>query len=212
MAPRTYTQDRRAENARQTRERIVDAAATLYQEHGVASTTLHAIAERADVSRGTILNHFGGSGGLIDAVAQRVLETLELPDEHIFDGVSGREARLRAYVLAMIELFQRSTGWWAVFVTEMERPELQAREAAYNERMARLQATALGRLAEDREVSTVVGSLIHPGTMGGLIWVMQQAGLAPAEVNNAIADVVAAYVDRAWRASRDRKKGRGRSS
>jgi AcrR family transcriptional regulator len=212
MAPRRYILGQRAKSAAATRERIVDAAAALYQQQGVNSTTTQAIADRADVSRGTILHHFGGSVGLIDAVAERVLETLELPDEHIFDGVAGDEARVRVYVVAMIEFFQRSTGWWAVFVSEMERPELKAREAAYYEQMGRLQSIALGALADDREVNIVVGSLIHPGTMGGLIWVMQQAGLAPAAINDAIADVVVAYVDRARRASGDRSaKGRKRA-
>jgi hypothetical protein len=94
----------------------------------------------------------------------------------------------------------------------MERPELKAREAAYDEQMARLQAMALGELAEDREVSIVVGSLIHPGTMGGLIWVMQEAGLAPAAINDAIADVVVAYVERARLASAGNRSGDGRKA
>lgn len=197
MAPRKYTLGQRAETAAATRERIVDAAATLYQEHGVASTTLQAVAARADVSRGTILHHFGGAGGLMNAVAERVLTTLELPDEHIFDGIPLGTARLRAYVVAMIEFFRRSTGWWAVFVTEMERPELKAREADYYEQMGRLQSMALGDLADDTTINAVVGSLVHPGTIGGLIWVMEQAGLAPAAIPDAIADVVVAYAERA---------------
>jgi len=210
MAPRRYTLGQRAQSAAATRDRIVDAAAALYQERGVNSTTVQAIADRADVSRGTILHHFGGSDGLLDAVAERVLLTLELPDEHIFDGMTGPEDRLRAYVVAMIEFFQRSTGWWAVFVTEMERPELKAREAAYYEQMGRLQALALDTLAEDRELSIVLGSLIHPGTLGGLIWVMQQAGMHPTAINDAIADVVVAYVDRARRTSGGVRAGDGR--
>jgi AcrR family transcriptional regulator len=216
MAPRKYTLGQRARTAAATRQRIVDAAAGLYQEQGVNSTTLQAIAARADVSRGTILHHFGGSSGLLDAVAERVLVNLELPDESILAGVAGDpgaagdEARLRAYVKAMIEFFQRSTGWWAVFVSEMERPDLKAREAAYYEHMARLQAIALGPLAQDREVNIVVGSLIHPGTMGGLIWVMEQAGLSSAEVSDAIADVVVAYVERARTASEGHRAGEGR--
>jgi AcrR family transcriptional regulator len=209
MAPRRYTQDKRAAGARQTRERIIDAAAGLYQERGVNSTTLQAVADRADVSRGTILHHFGGSAGLIDAVAERVVETLELPDAHIFDGATDDESRLRAYVRSIVEFFQRSTGWWAVFMTEMERPELKAREAEYEERMRRLQATALGPLATNREVNIVVGSLIHPGTIGGFIWVMEQAGFRPADSVDAIADVVVAYVERARRAAAD-KPSRGR--
>lgn len=201
MAPRAYTQNKRAEAARQTRERIVDAAAALYEEQGVNATTLQAIAVRADVSRGTILHHFGGAGGLLDAVAERILVTLELPDETIFAGVPVGSAQLRAYVVAMIQFFRRSTGWWAVFVSEMERPELKSREAAYYDQMARLQSIALGDLGADRDVGIVVGSLIHPGTIGGLIWVMEQAGLAPGEVPDTIADVVVAYVERAQTSS-----------
>ena len=196
MAPRKYSLGQRAQTAAATRERIVDAAASLYQEQGVSSTTLQAIAARADVSRGTILHHFGGGAGLIDAVAERVLETLELPDGRMFDGISGREARLRAYVVAMITFFRRTTGWWAVFMTEMERPELKAREAAYNEQVARLQAIALGDLATDRIIGIVVSSMVHPGTIGGLIWVLEQSGMAAAEIPDAIADVVVAYVEK----------------
>jgi len=210
VAPRTYTLGRRAQSTAATRERILDAAAALYEAQGVNSTTLQAIAARADVSRGTILHHFGGTGGVLDAIAERILVTLQLPDERIFDGATDDEGRLRAYVHGIIEFFQRSTGWWAVFMTEMDRPELKAREQQYYERVARLQAVALGSLATDREVNVVVGSLIHPGTIGGFNWVMEQAGFAPAESVDAIADVVVAYVDRARRASGDNRAGDGR--
>jgi AcrR family transcriptional regulator len=204
VAPRAYRLGRRAQSAAATRERIIDAAAAMYEEQGVNATSLQAIADRADVSRGTILHHFGGAAGILDAVAERVLVTLELPDEHIFDGVVGDEARLRAYVIALHRFFQRSTGWWAVFVSEMQRPELKAREAEYYERVGRLQALALGDQAGNREVNIVVGSLIHPGTIGGWTWVLQQAGLGPAEIDDALADVVVAYVDRARRAPSER--------
>ncbi|HTK45702.1 MAG TPA: TetR/AcrR family transcriptional regulator [Patescibacteria group bacterium] len=211
MAPRSYRLGRRAETAAATRERIIEAAAALYQAHGVNETTLQRIAERADVSRGTILHHFAGTGGVLDAVAERILVTLELPDERIFTGATDDESRLRAYVTAIIEFFQRSTGWWAVFMTEMDRPELKAREAAYYERIAALQARALGSLAMDRDVNIVVGSLIHPGTIGGFIWVMEQAGFGPAESVDAIADVVVAYVERARTTPASSQPGSGRN-
>jgi hypothetical protein len=84
----------------------------------------------------------------------------------------------------------------------MKRPELKARAAAYYDQMARLQGLALGELATDRAVNVVVGSLVHPGTIGGLVWVMQQSGLRPDETPDAVADVVVAYVERAKRARR----------
>jgi AcrR family transcriptional regulator len=211
VTPRAYNLGRRAESAAATRERIVDAASALYEAQGVNATTLQAIAEKADVSRGTILHHFGGTGGVLDAVAERILVTLQLPDERIFDGAADDEARLRAYVRAIIEFFRRSTGWWAVFMTEMDRPELKAREGEYYAAMGRLQAMALGDLAMDRHVNVVVGSLIHPGTIGGFTWVMEQAGFTPAASVEAIADVVVAYVDRVRRARDRHEAGDGRS-
>ena len=210
MAPRSYTMRRRAASASETRDRIVDAASALYQAHGVSSTTFQAIADLADVSRGTIVHHFGGTGGLLNAVAERILETMRLPDERIFEGATDDEGRLRAFVSAIVEFFQRSAGWWAVFMTEMTRPELKVREAAYFEQMTRLQAIALGSMAGDRDVNVVVGSLIHPGTIGGFAWVMEQAGFEPAQGVDAIADVVVAYVERARRAAADTRAGDGR--
>jgi len=207
VAPRAYRLGRRAESAAATRDRIIDAAAALYETQGVNQTTLQAIATNADVSRGTILHHFGGTAGVLDAVAERILVTLELPDERIFDGATDDESRLRAYVRALVEFFRRSTGWWAVFMTEMDRPELKAREAQYYAAMAALQARALGDLAGDQRVNVVVGSLIHPGTIGGFTWVMEQAGLTPADSVDAIADVVVAYVERARRASDGDRSG-----
>jgi len=197
VAPRAYRLGRRAESAAATRERIVDAAAALYEAQGVNATTLQAIAAKADVSRGTILHHFGGPSGVLDAVAVRILETLQLPDERIFEGAADDEARLRAYVRAIVEFFRRSTGWWAVFMTEMDRPEMKAREGEYYAAIGRLQGIALGDLAADRDVNVVVGSLVHPGTIGGFTWVMEQAGFTPAASVDAIADVVVAYVERA---------------
>jgi AcrR family transcriptional regulator len=210
VAPRAYNLGRRAESAAATRERIVDAAAALYEAQGVNATTLQAIAAKADVSRGTILHHFGGTSGVLDAVAERILVTLELPDERIFAGATDDEARLRAYARAIIEFFRRSTGWWAVFMTEMDRPELKAREGEYYAAMGRLQAMALGDLAADRDVNVVVGSLIHPGTIGGFTWVMEQAGFTPAATVDAIADVVVAYVERVRRAAAGERAGDGR--
>src|SRR5512141_1870526 len=102
MAPRSYTQGRRAESADATRGRILVAATDLYRERGVAATTMAAIAERADVARGTLLHHFGGADGILEAVALQLMVTLELPDERVLEGIEDRDARVRAYVEALV--------------------------------------------------------------------------------------------------------------
>ena len=51
---RSYSSTLRADQARRTRRRIVDAAAELFAEHGYAGTTIDAIATAAGVSRKTV--------------------------------------------------------------------------------------------------------------------------------------------------------------
>src|SRR5438045_5260463 len=107
MAPRQYRLGKRAETAAGTREAILDAAMAVYLETGTARAPLTAIAARADVSRGTILHHFGGAEGVIDAVIARLMTTLVLPDEHLVDGIERPDARRRADVPATVAVVRR---------------------------------------------------------------------------------------------------------
>jgi AcrR family transcriptional regulator len=66
---------------RETADRIVEAAGTLFAERGSAATTVTAICERADVARQTFFNHFASKQVLVHELALRghafFLETLE---------------------------------------------------------------------------------------------------------------------------------------
>ena len=48
---------------------------------------------------------------------------------------------------------------------------------------------------------------MHPGTIEGFTWVMEQADLTPADSVDAIADIVVAYVERARRAAGGDRSG-----
>lgn len=56
---------RRRERARATRKRVLEAARTLFVEHGYVATTIDAIAERADVSSETVYATFGTKRSLL---------------------------------------------------------------------------------------------------------------------------------------------------
>jgi AcrR family transcriptional regulator len=198
MAPRAYKLRNRASSASATRQRILDAARDLYLERGVGATSVKAVAERADVSRGTILHHFEGADGLVEAVARDVLGALELPDEGILAGVEDAERRVRLFVDAMVRLFERSTPWWMVFASEMHRPALQSQEAEYWAAIGDLQAAALGPLATgDRIANATVSAILHPTTLGALIWQLKASGMSVDEVIQVVGDLLVPMVERA---------------
>ena len=70
----------------ESRQRISEAAASLFAEQGYANTSLKDIEERAGISRGSILHHFGSKQGLLLTVVERtfrdwVATTLERIDD-----------------------------------------------------------------------------------------------------------------------------------
>lgn len=197
MAPRSYTLGRRAETATATRRRILDAALELYTERGIDATTLTAIADRADVARGTVIHHFGTAGQLLGECLDELLERLEVPDERVLDGVVGRDARIRAFVDAMIAFQERSTPYWTAFQGEMDRPALREREATYWAAFERLLAAALGpELGGDPRAGAVIVSLSHPATTGSFVWAFERAGDSREAARRMIGDLAIDAVNR----------------
>lgn len=65
---RRYHSPIRAEQAQETRRRILAAALQLFPERGYAGTTVAAVASAADVSTETIYTTLGGKRGLLESV------------------------------------------------------------------------------------------------------------------------------------------------
>ena len=68
VKPRRYDNSGRAEQARQVRRRILQAAHELLLDRGYAGTTIADVAARATVSAETVYKRFGGKAGLAKAV------------------------------------------------------------------------------------------------------------------------------------------------
>ena len=165
MAPRTYNQDRRAETAAATSRRVRVAARALYRERGISGTTTAAIAELADVARGTILHHFGSAEGLLEAVLDDITIELEWPDERIQVGVESEPERIRRYVDAMYRFFVRSEEDWPAFARDMDHPSLQKRAAQYYAIAARCFEATFRDLASDRVVSAAARAYVNYGPL-----------------------------------------------
>ena len=70
---RSYTMTARADAARETGERILDAAEALFLEHSFAELSLGLIAERAEVTVQTLIRRYGSKEQLVAVVAERVM-------------------------------------------------------------------------------------------------------------------------------------------
>lgn len=70
---RKYNSPLRADQARQTRARILDAAYQLFADRGYARTTIAAVADTAGVSPETIYLTFGGKRGLLEGVIEMAI-------------------------------------------------------------------------------------------------------------------------------------------
>ncbi|MEU0538974.1 helix-turn-helix domain-containing protein [Nocardia sp. NPDC005978] len=70
---RTPTQQR----SRETRDHILDTAARLFGERGIADTSTNRIAAEAEVSIGTVYRYFADRSVMVEELLQRLLEQLE---------------------------------------------------------------------------------------------------------------------------------------
>lgn len=75
MSPEPPTPSGRVDRRRaRTRAALIDAAEIAFREGGYAGTRIEDVAERADVSVGSVYTHFHGKHGLYLAVVERALE------------------------------------------------------------------------------------------------------------------------------------------
>jgi AcrR family transcriptional regulator len=77
---RKYHSPLRADQARQTRARIADAAFRLFVQRGYAGTTIASVAAEAGVSQETVYLSFGDKRGLLEGVIGKAIAPEENPD------------------------------------------------------------------------------------------------------------------------------------
>ena len=89
---RPYDTTRRQQQARQNRDRVIDAAERRFLRDGYGTTTIAAIADDAGVHADTVYKAFGGKPGLVRAIRTRALEGEgSVPAERRSDDLQARE-------------------------------------------------------------------------------------------------------------------------
>src|SRR5258708_35313754 len=84
----------RERNRQRTFQRIIDAAFTLFRTLGYDQTTMDAIAEKAEVSRGTLFNYFPTKQSLLMPFANRLY--LERVQPEVLSYLNTQPTTLRA--------------------------------------------------------------------------------------------------------------------
>lgn len=127
MSSRSYDSTLRAEQARMTRARILDAARSLLLERGYPSMTISALAETAGVSTQTIYNAVGNKAAVIKAVYDVTLagddDPLPMAERPEFRAVSDATdvaSMLRAYAAFGRGISERIAPLLAVLTTHSD--------------------------------------------------------------------------------------------
>lgn len=96
------------------RERVLEAALSLFAEHGVNGTSLQMIADRLGVSKAAVYYQFHSKDEIVLAVIQPVFDDM-MRLVRIAEAMSTPEARREAAVSGMVEMAVRHRRVTAVF-------------------------------------------------------------------------------------------------
>ena len=191
MAPRQYTMGKRSAAGAETRQRIIEAAAMVYRQHGFGAS-MQAVARRADVAAGTVLNHFPTPNDLVQAVVAHLMQTLEVPDAGIFEGLSTRRERIERLVGEIFTFYDRSAGWLEAYErSKGEVAEVVEGEAAFNDMIETLVRRALKPLVRAKRNVVAVLALLDPHVHGAFC----KRGLSTRASAKTVADLINAWLE-----------------
>ncbi|EPF6146092.1 TetR/AcrR family transcriptional regulator [Acinetobacter baumannii] len=89
-------------NDKRARQKILDAAATLFYNDGITATGINTVTAKADVAKMSLYNNFSSKGELVDAyIAARHQEWLDLYQKRLEKTKTAKEA-----ILAVFDAYQ----------------------------------------------------------------------------------------------------------
>jgi len=189
---RRYRKRRRADQERQTRERIAAAAVKLHETVGPAQTTVTGVAREAGVQRATVYRHFPDEESLFEACSARYWAANPMPDLEKWSSITSPEARLRYALGEIYAFFSRTEGMLektsrdASLVETMAKP-VGAFRAYLDAAAAAIIAGRPERGEARRRVQAAVGHAVSFPTWQSLV---RQQGLEDAEAVAVMAALV----------------------
>ena len=114
-APRPERRPRLAASAR--RAQLVEVGRRVFAERGYEATSVEEIAERADISKPIVYEHFGGKEGLYAVIVDREIEQIVSCIVEAISSGSPRE-RLERAALAFLTYVKERPGGFAVLLRD----------------------------------------------------------------------------------------------
>lgn len=159
-----------------TREKILDAAESLFFHDGIAITGVDRVAGTAGVSVVTLYKHMGSKDGMLTEVLQRRLERWDAIWQEQIDATQDPRLKVLALFDAVDAFRQRpqSAQWCSFLATASERPDQEDQPAQLVVADTELLVQRLGPLAENIDpqnaqkiVETTI--LLYNGVLSSLL-------------------------------------------
>lgn len=166
---RRYRLGKRQASVEATKQRILDAASSAYQELGIDETSMQEVARRAEVAPGTVLYHYPTPESLADEVVDSWIESMEAPLPDVIDPDEPLDVRITKLVLELYGLYERTGHLYRIYQKSPNHPSLLRASAWWEENVTTMITRALGERVSDEEAMKVISVLTNPGFRGTLI-------------------------------------------
>jgi AcrR family transcriptional regulator len=164
LAPRKYTMEKRRVAVEETRQRILEATLALHSEKGIFGTSWQDIAQRADVSVGTVYKHFPSLDELVPACGELMYAITRPPSledaAQIFAGAPSPEERLERLISELFDFYERGASYIETDFQERQLPAVQEWEAYWRTTIEGLAREALRPVQPDQNMVQTVGALL----------------------------------------------------
>ena len=176
-------------------ERLLAVAVEVFNERGYDGTSMNDLSERLGIAKSGIYHHVAGKEELLSRALDRALDGLDSVINRAAALEAPAIARLEALVRGSVEVLQSELPYVTLLLrvrgnTEVEQHAL-ARRREFDRFVGELVAAAAraGELRADIEPGLISRLLF--GTVNSLIeWYRPERGLQPAELADAVVEVV----------------------
>jgi AcrR family transcriptional regulator len=156
--------DKRRAAVEETRQRILEATLALHSEKGIFGTSWQDIAQRADVSVGTVYKHFPSLDELVPACGELMYAITRPPSledaPQIFAGAHSVEERLERLISELFDFYERGAPYIETDFQERQLPAVQEWEAYWRATIEGLTSEALSPVGPDERTVQAVSTLI----------------------------------------------------